>query len=81
MAALVARADEIRTAETERVRGQLGALTDEQRRAVEQLTRRIVAKLLHPPLEKARELASSKQGHLYLTALRELFELDDEPVD
>jgi glutamyl-tRNA reductase len=81
VAALVARADEIRTAETERVRSQLGALTDEQRRAVEQLTRRIVAKLLHPPLEKARELASSKQGHLYLTALRELFELDDEPVD
>jgi glutamyl-tRNA reductase len=81
VAALIARADDIRTSETERVRAQLGSLTEEQRRAVEQLTRRIVAKLLHPPLEKARELASSKQGHLYLTALRELFELGDEPPE
>ena len=81
VAALIARADEIRASETERVRAQLEPLTDEQRRAVEQLTRRIVAKLLHPPLEKARDLASSKQGHLYLTALRELFELGDEPSE
>jgi glutamyl-tRNA reductase len=79
IAALVARGDDIRITETERVRRQLGALSDEQRRAVELLTHRIVAKLLHPPLEKAKDLASSKQGHLYLTALRELFELDDEP--
>lgn len=79
VATLVARAEDIRTSEMARVKGQLGELTDEQRRAVEQMTRRIVAKLLHPPLEKARELATSKQGHLYLTALRELFELDDEP--
>jgi glutamyl-tRNA reductase len=81
VAALIARADEIRASETERVRGQLGALSEEQRQVVEQLTRRIVAKLLHPPLEKAKDLASSKQGHLYLTALRELFELGDEPPD
>ena len=79
IAALVARAEDIRTTETERVRSRLGDLTDEQRRAVELLTHRIVAKLLHPPLDKAKDLASSKQGHLYLTALRELFELDDEP--
>ncbi|HEY7873949.1 MAG TPA: glutamyl-tRNA reductase, partial [Actinomycetota bacterium] len=79
VAALVARADGIREAETERVRTQLASMTEEQRRAVDQLTRRIVAKLLHPPLDKARDLASSKQGHLYLTALRELFELGDEP--
>jgi glutamyl-tRNA reductase len=81
IAALVARAEGLRAAETERVRGQLESLTESERRAVEQLTKRIVAKLLHPPLEKARELASSKQGHLYLTALRELFELGDEPPD
>jgi glutamyl-tRNA reductase len=81
VAALIARADRIRASETDRVRAQLSTLSDEQRVAVEQLTRRIVAKLLHPPLEKARDLASSKQGHLYLTALRELFELGDEPPE
>jgi glutamyl-tRNA reductase len=79
IAALVARADDIRDAEMARVRTQLETLTAEQREAVDRLTHRIVAKLLHPPLEKAKDLASSKQGHLYLTALRELFELDDEP--
>ncbi|HYN37069.1 MAG TPA: glutamyl-tRNA reductase, partial [Actinomycetota bacterium] len=56
----------------------LGELSPEQEEALDQLTRKIVAKLLHPPLHKAKELSSSKQGHTYLAALRELFELDDD---
>ena len=60
------------------MRSRLGDLTPEQEQALDQLTRKIVAKLLHPPLNKAKELASSKQGHIYLAALRELFELDDD---
>ena len=55
------------------------ALNPAQREAVDHLSRRMVAKLLHAPLKSARELAGSKQGQLYLTALRELFELSDEP--
>jgi glutamyl-tRNA reductase len=78
VSALVAWAETIRAAELGRVRDL--ELTDEQRAAVEKLTERIVSKLLHPPLNRAKELASSKQGHMYLTALRELFELDDEDV-
>jgi hypothetical protein len=42
------------------------------------MSRRIVAKLLHRPLDNAKELAGSKQGHLYLQALRALFELEDD---
>lgn len=79
IAALVARAERIRSDELDRIRGRLEGLDAAERDAVERLTHRIVAKLLHPPLDKAKDLASSKQGHLYLTALRELFELDDEP--
>ena len=62
-----------------RLRNQFGALSESQQQALDQVTRKIVAKLLHPPITKAKELASSKQGHAYLAALRELFELDDEP--
>ena len=78
VATLVQRADEVRAAEVEHMQGRLGQLTSEQEQALDQLTRKIVAKLLHPPLNKAKELSSSKQGHTYLAALRELFELDDD---
>jgi len=75
-AALVSWAEAIRTDE---LAGFPAAdLTQEQRAALDKLTQRIVAKLLHTPLDKAKELTSSKQGYVYLTALRELFELDDE---
>ena len=78
-AALVEKADAIRAAEIERIAPQLATMTQAQRDAVDHLSRRMVAKLLHAPLKSARDLAGSKQGQLYLNALRELFELSDEP--
>ena len=75
IAELVARAEAIRLEELARLSA---GLTDEQILHVDRLTKRVVARMLHPALEKAKELAASKQGHTYLTALRELFELDDE---
>ncbi len=76
---LVARAEAVRTQELDAVRSRLKDLAPEQRAAVEHATKRIISKLLHDPLNNARELASSKQSHIYLDALRELFELDDDP--
>jgi glutamyl-tRNA reductase len=78
-AELVARAESVRTSELARVGSRLAGLSREEAEAVDRLTRRIVAKLLHPPLEAAGSLAASKQGHVYLQVVRELFELDDEP--
>jgi glutamyl-tRNA reductase len=78
-AALVEKADAIRAAEMERIALHLESMTPEQRAAVDHLSRRMVAKLLHAPLKSARDLAGSKQGQLYLTALQELFGLSDEP--
>lgn len=75
--ALVEWAESIRRAEVDKLVAH-GDLSPEKRVAFEKVTKQIVAKLLHAPLERAKELTSSKQGHLYLTALRELFELDDE---
>lgn len=79
IAALVERADEIRAAELQRAQRRLGSLSDDERAAVEQLTRRIVAKLLHVPIDRLKELSSSKQSPAYVAAVRELFDLDVEP--
>ena len=65
----------VRRAEVERLRPDLSV---EQREAVDQLTRRIVSKMLHAPLKNLREVAGSKQGYVHLTVLRDLFELDDD---
>lgn len=78
IAQLVERSESMRRVEVERHRTQLAALSPEQRDAVEQLTRRIVNKMLHSPLKVTRELAASSQGHLHLEVLHELFELDDD---
>ena len=78
IARLVDRSEAMRSSELERFKSQLGELTPEQSEAIDQMTRRIVNKILHSPLSKSREIASSTQGHVYLEALYELFELDDD---
>jgi glutamyl-tRNA reductase len=81
-AALVAKADEVRAAELERALNKLGTVTDRQRDAIDHLTRRLVAKLLHGPLAKARDASTVKKGYFYVSTLRDLFDLDDEePLD
>ncbi|MGI8408229.1 MAG: glutamyl-tRNA reductase, partial [Actinomycetota bacterium] len=80
-AELVAKVDLARDVEMERIRTHLEAMTPEQQAAVDQLARRLAAKILHTPLARVKDLANSKQGHLYLAVLRELFELDSEPGD
>jgi glutamyl-tRNA reductase len=77
--ALVERADVLRREEIKKLQRHLATMTPEQRDAVDHLTRRLVAKLLHDPITKARELSTSAEGQTYLNALRELLELDDEP--
>jgi glutamyl-tRNA reductase len=76
--ALIDKAEGIRRAELDRAARALETLTPEQRDAVEHLTRRMVAKLLHSPLSKSTKLAGSARDDMYLAALRELFELDEE---
>ncbi len=66
--ALQKRAEEIRVAEIERLHARLGVLTPEQMAAVEALTRGMVNKFLHPPMQAlkqaAREGDSAKLGTL-----------------
>jgi glutamyl-tRNA reductase len=55
--ALQRRAEDIRQAELERMHVRLGSLTPEQAAAVEALTRGIVNKFLHPPMQAIKQAA------------------------
>ena len=68
-------ADGIRQAEIERFAARLASLDDSQRAAVEAVTRRIVAKLLHTPSVKLKDDAGTPQGERNAAAVRDLFEL------
>ena len=55
--ALQRRAEEIRMAEIQRIHNRLGSLTQEQLAAVEALTRGLVNKFLHPPMQALKQAA------------------------
>jgi glutamyl-tRNA reductase len=55
--ALQRRAEEIRQAELHRMQARLGGLTAEQAAAVEALTRGLVNKFLHPPMQALKQAA------------------------
>jgi glutamyl-tRNA reductase len=55
--ALQRKAEEIRVAEIQRIHNRLGALTAEQLAAVEALTRGLVNKFLHPPMQALKQAA------------------------
>jgi glutamyl-tRNA reductase len=80
VAALRARADELRELELERMRAKLDALDPAARELVDHITRGFVNKLLHEPTVRVKDAAGSARGRLYADALVELFGLP-EPDD
>ena len=79
IAALRARAEEIRAAELTRASGRLRGLDPEERRAVEALTAQLVNKLLHDPTVRLKAAAADADGSLYADVVRHLFDLDADP--
>lgn len=75
VAALHDRAEEIRRSEMARFERRLGSLDEAQTRAVEALTRGIVAKLLHEPTVAIKAGAGTPNGEQLAQALRQLFDL------
>jgi glutamyl-tRNA reductase len=69
------RAEEIRRAELARFERRLGDLDEAQTRAVEALTRGIVAKLLHDPTVAVKAGSGTAKGEQLASALRQLFDL------
>jgi glutamyl-tRNA reductase len=72
-----ARAEELRSAELARFRSRLAELDDDERAAVDALTRGLVNKLLHDPTVRVKDAAGTARGELYADALAALFGLED----
>lgn len=72
------RAEQARQQEVTRALGQLRGLDERQVQAVEQLSQRLVNKLLHQPVVRGKRLAAGPDGELYAGLLRELYVNDDD---
>lgn len=68
-------AEQIRVDEVARQTARLSELSDEQRQAVDDVTRAVLNKLLHEPTVRLKESATSLRGERLAAALRELFDL------
>ena len=75
VAALRARAEDVRVGELQRFRSRLSSLDPKEREAVEALTRSILGKLLHEPTVQLKESAGSPRAERLGDALRTLFDL------
>jgi glutamyl-tRNA reductase len=73
---LRARSEAVRAGELERGLRRLG-LSEEQRMAVEAISRAIVKKLLHAPVSRLRAELEQESGIALLETARSLFALDD----
>ncbi|MBO4400288.1 MAG: glutamyl-tRNA reductase [Selenomonadaceae bacterium] len=73
MADLSNRAEKIRERELKRISGKLSDLSEEERRAVEQMTRKIVRKLLRLPMMKLNGAAGTHEENFYAAAVKALF--------
>ena len=74
------RGESIRKGEVERALARR-SLSDEQRDAVESLTRLIVNKILHAPMTRLKHEAETEEGMAYLEVARILFALDEDEGD
>jgi glutamyl-tRNA reductase len=72
-------ADALRQKELERTMRQFSApVSEREAAAVQELTTRLVNKLLHTPTLRLKEAAATGQGHVYAKALRYLFDLEEK---
>jgi glutamyl-tRNA reductase len=76
--ALQKRMEQIRQAEVERLRTKIGDLTPEQQAAIDNLTRSIVNKIVHPPIVALKSVSGSEQLLATAEMLRNLFGIEDE---
>ncbi len=76
--ALTRRFHEIREQEMARSAGRLGALSPEQLREVESLSRRIVNNLLHEPVKRIKNAANGEQKDTLLFLAQQLFGIEEE---
>jgi glutamyl-tRNA reductase len=71
------RAEELRLAELRRIQSRLGALTIDQAAAVEALSRALVNKFLHPPMQALKQ-AARDGDNARIEAIRETYSLNPD---
>ena len=71
------RAEEMRKNEVDKTLKNLSHLSENDQKAIHQLTQSLVNKILHKPTINLKKKIQSKDGHVYLKAIRHLFHLDD----
>jgi glutamyl-tRNA reductase len=76
ISALHDKADSVRQAELKRFARQLGGLGPAELAAVEAVTRRVVAKVLHEPTVNLKEAAGTARGDALADAFKDLFGLE-----
>jgi len=69
--------ESLRSAEIERMRAKLGALSPQQEEAVQAITRGIVNKIAHGPISELRKQAADPGGVHLASMIRKLFRLGD----
>ena len=73
MANLSARAEQMRQRELKRVAGKLADLSDDERKILDHMTRRIVRKLLRMPMMNLNASAGTDAENFYAQAVKALF--------
>lgn len=72
-------ADALRQQELARTMRQLSpSLSEREAAVVQELTTRLMNKLLHKPMLRLKDAAADGQGHVYAEALRYLFDLEEK---
>ncbi len=75
-------ADQLRQQELTRTMRQLSAsLSEHEVAAVQELTNRLMNKLLHTPMLRLKDAAAAGQGHIYAEAMRFLFDLEEKSYE
>ncbi len=76
------QADTLRQQELARTLRQLSpTLSERELAAVQELTTRLMNKLLHTPTLRLKDAAAAGQGHIYAEAMRYLFGLEENNID
>lgn len=78
--ALWRHGEALRVAEVETATPFLGSLTPQQRTAIDRLTRRLVAQLLHDPAERVRELPPGSDADCLRRFALELYGIDPDEL-
>ena len=81
VAALRERGEDIRNNELARSTNRLASLSEDERAAVDALTRSIISKLLHEPTTRLKEAAGTARGELFADALAALFGLPEPDAE